>query len=72
MRGSSEAFMIKEFIARGKIKMSGSNGSTSIVEVKEQSLTGFDALDELAAFFEDDVPEDPQEILDNLLAVLDG
>jgi hypothetical protein len=42
--------------------------STSTVQSKEMTLTGFDALDEFAAFFGDDIPDDPQEIIDSLLA----
>jgi hypothetical protein len=68
MRGSKTAFMIEEFIARGHFEMSEVNESQSKVQVKENPLTGFDALDEFAAFFEDDIPEDPQEIFDNLLS----
>ena len=60
--------MIKEFIARGNFKVSEVIESTSTVQPKESTLTGFDALDEFAAFFGDDIPDDPQEILDNLFA----
>jgi hypothetical protein len=49
-------------------EMSEVNKSTSTVQPKENPLTGFDALEEFAAFFEDDIPDDPQEIVDNLLA----
>jgi hypothetical protein len=68
MRGSNVACMMKGFIARGHFKMSEVMESTATVQSKESTLTGFDALDEFAAFFEDDIPEDPQEIIDNLLA----
>jgi hypothetical protein len=48
--------------------MSEANESTSTVQAKENSLTGFEVLDEFAAFFGDDIPEDPQEIFDKLIA----
>jgi hypothetical protein len=48
--------------------MSEANESTSTVQAKESPLTGFEALDEFAAFFGDDIPEDPQEIFDKLLS----
>jgi hypothetical protein len=48
--------------------MSEVNESMSTIQVKESPLTGFDALDEFAAFFEDDIAENPQEIIDNLLS----
>jgi hypothetical protein len=48
--------------------MSEANEPKSTVQAKENPLTGLDALEEFAAFFEDDIPDDPQEIFDNLLA----
>jgi hypothetical protein len=59
---------LRSLLLGENFEMSKVNESTSIVQAKENPLTGFEALDELAAYFGDDVPEDPQEILENLLS----
>jgi hypothetical protein len=64
--------MIEKFIVRGNFKMVEVIESTSTMQTNDNPLSDFEELEAFAQFFSDDIPTDPQEIMDNLLSSCEG